>query len=148
MISVNETGFLPSAVKLAISDSPGSFRLIDDTDGKPIDIGVAVIDSGFDETAGCEVYRLDFSGVSAPGIYHLESDDGICSAAFKVEPHVYKTLKNSLLKSFYFQRCGCGLQEEYAGCCIYYREMIGGAVDLDNALDDRADCQDSNTAVP
>jgi len=116
MISVNETGFLPSAVKLAISDSPGSFRLIDDTEGKPIDIGVAVIDSGFDETAGCEVYRLDFSGVSAPGIYHLESDDGICSAAFKVEPHVYKTLKNSLLKSFYFQRCGCGLQEEYAGC--------------------------------
>ena len=115
MIAVNETGFLPNAVKLAISDKDGSFYIIDDNERKRLDIGVAVIESGFDETAGSDIYKLDFSGVSEPGIYHIESEDGEKSAVFKVEPHVYKTLKNSLLKFFYFQRCGCELPKKYAG---------------------------------
>ena len=115
MIAVNETGFLPSAVKLAISDRPGTFHIVDDNDGKTLNTEVKVVDAGFDETAGCEVYRLDFSGVTVPGIYHLESETGEKSVVFKVEPHVYKTLKNSLLKFFYFQRCGCGLSGRYAG---------------------------------
>lgn len=115
MISINETGFLPDAQKLAISDKPGVFRIIDNNERKETDRTVTVSDAGFDETAGCEVYRLDFSELREPGIYHLESDEGDTSPSFKVEPHVYKTLKNALLKFFYFQRCGCDLTEEYAG---------------------------------
>lgn len=127
MITVNETGFLPEAVKLAVSDRDGNFWLSDDNEGKRLDIGVVVIPAGYDETAGCEVYRLDFSGVSEPGIYHLESEEGDSSASFKVEPHVYRTLKNALLKAFYFQRCGSSLQEKHAG--IYKR----GACHLDRS---------------
>ncbi|MBO5550810.1 MAG: glycoside hydrolase family 9 protein, partial [Lachnospiraceae bacterium] len=86
-----------------------------DNEGKRLDIGVASVHVGYDETAGHDVYRLDFSGVSGPGIYHIESEEGERSATFKVEPHVYKTLKNSLLKAFYFRRCGCELPRRYAG---------------------------------
>ena len=115
MISVNETGFLPYAVKLAVSDKDGSFYIVDDNEGKRLDTGVVAIPAGYDETAGHDVYRLDFSGVSDPGIYHIESEEGESSAAFKVEPHVYKTLKNSLLKAFYFRRCGAHLPRRHAG---------------------------------
>ncbi len=115
MISVNETGFLPGTVKLAISDMPGDFYIIDDSDGNRVEAGVTVTGAGRDETVGEEVYRLDFSDVNIPGVYHIESDKGERSVSFKVEQHVYKSLKNSLLKYFYFQRCGCELQEKYAG---------------------------------
>ncbi len=115
MISVNETGFLPEAVKLAISDTPGEFYIVDDNEGTRLEAAVDVNNAGHDETAGCEVYRLDFSEVKAPGIYHIESDRGDRSVSFKVEPHVYKSLKNALLKFFYFQRCGCELSEKHAG---------------------------------
>ena len=115
MIAVNETGFLPYAVKLAVSDKDGSFYIVDDNERKRLDTGVVAVPAGYDETAGHEVYRLDFSGISDPGIYHIESEDGERSAAFKVEPHVYKTLKNSLLKAFYFHRCVCGLPRKHAG---------------------------------
>ena len=115
MISINETGFLPDALKLAVSDRPGTFHVIDDSEGHPLDTVVTVTEKGFDETAGSEVYKLDFSDLTAPGVYHLESDNGDRSAGFKIEPHVYRTLKNSLLKFFYFQRCGCALEKKYAG---------------------------------
>lgn len=115
MISINETGFLPDALKLAVSDSPGTFHVIDDSEGHPLDTVVTVTEKGFDETAGSAVYKLDFSDLTAPGVYHLESDKGDRSAGFKIEPHVYRTLKNSLLKFFYFQRCGCALEKKYAG---------------------------------
>ena len=115
MISVNEIGFLPDSRKQAVSDRPGVFHIVDDNEGKLADGNVEVTAAGFDETAGSEVFRLDFSCLKDPGIYHLISDEGESSAVFKVEPHVYKTLKNSLLKFFYFQRCGFTLTGEYAG---------------------------------
>ena len=102
-------------MKLAVSDRDGSFFVVDENEGKRLDTGVVSIPSGYDETAGHDVYRLDFSGVSDPGIYHIESEGGDRSASFKVEPHVYKTLKNSLLKAFYFRRCGCALPGRHAG---------------------------------
>ncbi len=115
MISVNETGFLPHVVKLAVSDKDGSFYIVDDNEREQLKTGVVSVYAGYDETAGHDVYRLDFSGVSDPGIYHIESEDGERSASFKVEPHVYRTLKNSLLKAFYFRRCGCELPRRHAG---------------------------------
>ncbi len=115
MISLNETGFLPEADKLAVSDHNGTFRIIDDNEKKQVDVNISVTEAGFDETAGSDIYRLDFSEVRDPGIYHIESADGDCSSTFKVEPHVYRSLKNALLKFFYFQRCGCALYEKHAG---------------------------------
>ena len=64
MISLNETGFLPYSMKLAVSDRPGIFHIIDDNEGKTLDISVFVREAGFDETAGCKVYRLDFSEIN------------------------------------------------------------------------------------
>ena len=64
MISVNETGFLPHVVKLAVSDKDGSFYIVDDNEREQLKTGVVSVYAGYDETAGHDVYRLDFSGVS------------------------------------------------------------------------------------
>ena len=115
MIVVNETGYLPDSEKIAVSDENGEFCIVDDNERKKLDTPIAVTDAGYDETAGHRVYRLDFSDLKDIGIYHIESDKGEASASFKVEPGVYKTLKNALQKFFYFQRCGMTLEERYAG---------------------------------
>ncbi len=115
MIAVNEVGFLPHANKCAISDGPGQYYVVNDNEGRRCDTEVSVTDRGTDDTAGHRAYLLDFSSLKEPGIYHIESEQGERSVSFKVEPGVYKTLKNSLLKFLYFQRCGMALEEKYAG---------------------------------
>ncbi len=115
MIVVDETGFLPFAGKIAVSDKAGRFCIFDDNEGIRTEVPVNVRDAGYDETSGGAVYILDFSTLSDPGIYHVESEEGDRSVSFAVQPDAYKTLKNALLKFFYFQRCGFELEEKYAG---------------------------------
>ncbi len=115
MISINETGFRPMDKKTAVSNSPGSFYVIDENERKRTDTKIIVEDRGYDGTSGENVYLLDLSGLKEPGIYHIESEEGDKSPSFKIEPFVYKTLKNALQKFFYFQRCGMELEEKYAG---------------------------------
>ena len=115
MIAVNETGFEPTAEKIAVSDRPGVFHIVNDPEGKQTETSVKVTERGYDASAGHNVYLLDLSGLVEPGIYHIESEDGDRSASFKVEEGVYRTLGNALAKFFYFQRCGMELEEKYAG---------------------------------
>ncbi|MCR5747972.1 MAG: glycoside hydrolase family 9 protein [Lachnospiraceae bacterium] len=115
MIVVNETGFDIKAYKTAVSDKPGAFYVVNDNEGKKTECTIRITDKGYDGTAGHQVYQLDFTQLNEPGIYHIESAEGDASVCFKIEPHVYKTLKNALQKFLYFQRCGCALEEKHAG---------------------------------
>jgi endoglucanase len=115
MIVTDEIGFLPKAGKYAVSDKTGSYYIVNDNNRQKTDTAVRITDRGYDETAGHQVYLLDFSSLEEPGIYHIESDEGESSPSFKIEPGVYKSLKNSLLKFLYFQRCGMALEEKYTG---------------------------------
>ncbi len=115
MITLNETGYLPEAVKIAVSDSASQFRVKDMAEERYMKCNVRVKECGFDETSGGNVWQLDFTELNEPGIYAIEASDGEISCTFKIEHNVYRSLKNAMIKALYFQRCGIDLEEKYAG---------------------------------
>lgn len=113
-IYVDQTGYLTGSEKAAVSTSACNFQVIRITDQKCVYDGVAQ-KKGVDASSGDEIWLLDFSGLTEEGSYYILSGKGEKSPAFSIGPHIYKTLKQDLLKAFYFQRCGCSLTKEYAG---------------------------------
>nr|MCR4589163.1 glycoside hydrolase family 9 protein [Lachnospiraceae bacterium] len=113
-ITVDQIGYLPAAKKLAVADYAGPFYLENELTGQKSEIHVSVREMRMDPTAGENVWQLDFSDLKEPGCFLIKDDQGNASQTFKVEPHLYKTVKNALLKAFYFQRCGMELEEKYA----------------------------------
>jgi len=67
----------------------------------------------YDEASGDTVRVLDFSAASKPGRYFIFADGEQVTVEIKEKP--YHELNNALLKGFYYQRCGCELQEKHAG---------------------------------
>lgn len=113
-IFIDQTGYLPVSRKVATTTFPCNFQLIDSTTQHAVYDGVST-DSGMDESAGEQVYQLDFSKVNAPGRYYVLAGNGERSHTFVIGEHVYEQLHLDLMKCFYFQRCGCALTSEYAG---------------------------------
>lgn len=113
MIHVNQTGYLPEMRKLIPVSEPGRYRICQ-ADGiccKEIDAK----DAGIDEAAGERVYLLDLTSIQQPGVYRIE-DPQANSKEITIAPDVLNQLHWDLMKMFYYQRCGCGLKEEHAGC--------------------------------
>lgn len=119
MITVNETGYLPEAAKIAAADRGTGFRIKDVTSGDYMQTEVRERRRCFDGSAGEEVIQLDFSDLRDPGLYVIEDAGGSRSCSFKIEPHVYRSLKNATVKALYFQRCGMELKAEYAGPYVH-----------------------------
>ena len=113
-IFIDQTGYFPASRKVATTTFPCNFQLIDSTTQHAVYDGVST-DSGMDESAGEQVYQLDFSKVNAPGRYYVLAGNGERSHTFVIGEHVYEQLQLDLMKCFYFQRCGCALTREYAG---------------------------------
>ena len=113
-IFIDQTGYFPASRKVATTTFPCNFQLIDSTTQHAVYDGVST-DSGMDESAGEQVYQLDFSKVNAPGRYYVLAGNGERSHTFVIGEHVYEQLQLDLMKCFYFQRCGCALTSEYAG---------------------------------
>ena len=74
-IFIDQTGYLPVSRKVATTTFPCNFQLIDSTTQHAVYDGVST-DSGMDESAGEQVYQLDFSKVSAPGSYYVLAGNG------------------------------------------------------------------------
>ena len=104
-IFIDQTGYLPVSRKVATTTFPCNFQLIDSTTQHAVYDGVST-DSGMDESAGEQVYQLDFSKVSSPGSYYVLAGNGERSHTFVIGEHVYEQLQLDLMKCFYFQRCG------------------------------------------
>ncbi|MCR5032494.1 MAG: glycoside hydrolase family 9 protein [Lachnospiraceae bacterium] len=127
-ITVDQIGYLPEAAKIAVADHEGPFYLENELTGEKSAVPVSVRSMGKDETAGETVWQLDFSDLREPGCYLLKDAEGNASQTFKVEPHLYKTVKNALLKAFYFQRCGMELEKEYASVYTHPACHEGGSL--------------------
>lgn len=113
-ITADEVGYLPYAPKKAVSDGMSVFKVIDVLKSAPVSCDVQVKEYGMDDNSGETVWQIDFSDLQEPGSYCIEAQDGSRSAVFKIEPHVYRTMKNAMLKAFYFQRCGMDLEPSCA----------------------------------
>lgn len=112
-IFVNQAGYRPGSKKTAVMNFPcESFRIIDHNgicryEGKAVRFG-------YDKNAGDTVYRADFSDFSRKGTYRVVSPDE-SSAEFQIAETVYDEVFYAITKAFYYLRCGCGLDETFAG---------------------------------
>lgn len=115
-IFVDEVGYpLNGTNQVAITTKSGCYSVIDCNTNNVIK-EVEAIHRCSDAVSGDDCYSIDLTEVvRTPGTYVIKSADGILSDSFKVSEDVYRDLNNALIKALYFQRCGCGLDEKYAG---------------------------------
>lgn len=113
-IYVNQTGYLTEGLKKAAALVGGGFRVVDKGSKDVVFRGESVY-WGFDESAGEDVFCMDFSELVVPGEYYLECGEGEVSCSFRIGEGVYKAVKNDCIRALFYQRCGCALEGEYAG---------------------------------
>lgn len=129
-IMVNQVGYeADAASKKGVVSQPGSY-ILKNAEGEIIwqgQTGEAVQDPLCGET----LYPLDFGSVQTAGKYYLESEKGMRSDSFVIGKDVLKGVHNAMIKALYFQRCGCALEEKYAGpythaaCHMAYSQIYG-----------------------
>ncbi|MDD6811225.1 MAG: glycoside hydrolase family 9 protein [Lachnospiraceae bacterium] len=130
MIALNQVGYSISAKKKAVLTKGSRFQVLQVMkEGEKIVLEKESVRFGRDEASQDEVSIADFSELQAEGIYYLKDDAGETSYHFRIGADIYRPLQKDLLKAFYYQRCGCALEAEYAGeythaCCHRDRALL------------------------
>lgn len=117
-IYIDQRGYLTDRKKIAVTTNSGHFKLLNKAEKKVVFEGDA-IDAGFDECSGEQVYHFDFTSYEEPGDYIIMGENGENSVAFRLDYELFDSIKNDMLRAFYFQRCGCKLLMEYAGPYVH-----------------------------
>lgn len=113
-IFINQSGYLTDGAKRAVMSVPAEKFDIIDSSGSTVFSG-NVNHFGNDEYSGDDVYTADFSAFTSSGTFTLCTDSGVTSEPFEIGPNVYGKLFDDVSKVYYYLRCGCGLDEKYAG---------------------------------
>ncbi|MBR5089328.1 MAG: glycoside hydrolase family 9 protein [Ruminiclostridium sp.] len=127
-IYVDQAGYLPGSRKIAVLPFPATLFAIVDENGDKFFEG-EVTHFGTDECSGDDVYIADFSTFSREGSYRVTTG-GKTSALFRIGDAVYNKLFFAVTKAFYYFRCGCELDERFAGaftharCHCSYAELL------------------------
>lgn len=69
----------------------------------------------FDKLSGEDTALVDFSDINQEGTYYFKDNNDNKSCVFSIMTDPYRELSKASLKMFYYQRCGCALEEKYAG---------------------------------
>ena len=117
-IRVNQLGFRPGANKIAVfaglDEKGDAFRVVDAATGETAFEGT--LSDAIDNAAAGEINRVaDFSALTEPGVYCVESEGGVRSPEFAIADDVYDELARATLKMLTLQRCGTALDEALAG---------------------------------
>lgn len=129
-IFCNQVGYLNCAKKIAAMTEGKQFKVIrKDAEGTKIVLEKDAVLKGLDQASQDTVLEADFSEIWEDGVYYIENELGQKSHSFRIGKDVYKVLQNDLIKALYFQRCGCALEEKYAGiykhdCCHTAEVML------------------------
>lgn len=115
-ICINQLGYSIYGTKRAVCTGSGlaggSFSLVDAVSDRTMMTGK--LTKPFTDEATEDVTAVaDFSSFSLPGVYYIRSGRRK-SFCFPISEKPYTELKNTLLKGFYYNRCG-ELDENYAG---------------------------------
>ncbi|HOG25205.1 MAG TPA: glycoside hydrolase family 9 protein [Bacteroidales bacterium] len=104
-IAVNQLGYYPGQEKTAVVDAPytGSFLIVDHQSGATVFEGIAgeISPSPF---SGKVRTRLDFTSLESPGIYHIITEQGMESPAFRIGDSILAPLASAALEAFFLQR--------------------------------------------
>ncbi|RXJ02090.1 glycoside hydrolase [Anaerobacillus alkaliphilus] len=113
-IKVNQVGYPLHERKAAVFvNYQGSFEVIEEESGKVVysfETGPLVSD----RISGSTVSYGEFSRLTQTGRYYIRANEEF-SSRFEVKEKPFDELHQSLLKAFYFYRCGADLPEEFAG---------------------------------
>lgn len=128
-IYCNQVGYYPAARKTAVLTEGTQFKVVKQGDEPVVVMNGKATAFGTDKASGDTVCIADFSQIQESGTYYIENENGIKSHSFVIGDAVYEKLQTDLLKAFYFQRCGCALEEKYAGvykhdCCHTKEAMV------------------------
>lgn len=122
-IYCDQVGYRPADRKTAVTTAGGRFSIlrVQGETAHTVFEGAA-LDRGTDSASGDHVYTADFSEVTQEGVYYVQNGAGETSHRFRIGQDVYRALQRDLTKALYYQRCGCALEERYAGeykhsCC-------------------------------
>jgi endoglucanase len=116
LILINQVGFQPTAVKIALLrvQTP-VFEIIDAVSGKTVFTGKPGVFRNW-ELSGDSVSTADFSAFTQPGLYRLSvKSQRLLSPVFRIGSDVYSSLAQASLKAFYLNRSGCAPTREFAG---------------------------------
>lgn len=128
-IQINQVGYRPNDKKIAtfrigdtfsVSDSVNKsgkisdeFRVVDANTGEIVYAGKT--SKTISTEYNGEVNRTgDFSSVTVPSKYYIETDDNGKSYEFEIRDDIYDELLKASMKMFYLQRCGQELDAKYA----------------------------------
>lgn len=116
---VNQLGYLPAEKKYFtiaanVASANDTFRIVD-TSGNTALTG-RIIGSPLDDRqiSGENIFKVDFSALTAPGIYHVEVNS-TQSYEFKIAENVYDRLFKDALRCFYLIRCGTSIDDPLSG---------------------------------
>ena len=112
-VFTDQAGFPAGNAKRAVIPFDCEYFEITDRNGTTVFSGETG-QFGFDEASGDTVCFADFGKLTKKGEYRVKAG-GKFSALFKIGDNVYDGVLDSALKAFYFLRCGCGLDEKFAG---------------------------------
>jgi endoglucanase len=115
-VHLNQTGFYPSAPKVAVVTAPGAerFYVVSASGADTVFAGPLGAPRLWEHAA--ETVRLaDFSALRQPGTYRLVLEDGTVSHPFRIAEGVHREVAQAALKAFYFQRVGIDLTLDLAG---------------------------------
>lgn len=116
LINLNQVGYLPNAVKVAVMNGDAitdKASVVDCATGKAVYEG-DVASASMNKSTGRNEARFDFSSVTAPGTYKIVAGDKE-SFEFKIGADVYDEAFKATLRMFYLQRCGMELTADLAG---------------------------------
>ncbi len=113
-IFVDQIGYRSDMEKIAavLSDET-VFRVIDMSSRSVVLEGV-LSQERRDLSSDYLIRQADFGVITTPGIYQIQVGETL-SYPFAISQNPYKEVKNAMIKSYYYQRCGCELTNEYAG---------------------------------
>lgn len=130
MIHLNQVGYLPDEEKIAVTtENAARFHIYDTATDRLVYNGETELfrDGIPDEASGDIIRKMDFSELKAEGVYEIKIIDtaGLqldTFGPFAINSKVYHDVTVDMIRTFYFQRCGCALEKKHAGiythaCC-------------------------------
>ncbi|SFR63654.1 glycoside hydrolase family 9 protein [Anaeromicropila populeti] len=116
-INLDQVGYQLSAQKTAIfrGDSMDeTFDVVNKDTNKIVYTG-NIVGEKMNFTADEKNYYGDFSVVTEAGTYFIQTKNHGTSYDFKIGDSIYEDAYIDVVKMLYLQRCGCELEEKYAG---------------------------------
>ncbi len=126
-IFVNQSGYFKNGPKKAVIAFPCEKFQVRDERNHVVYEGETK-HFGLDIASMDNVYQADFSDFQETGRFFLSSEGHRCEI-FEISDKPYDQLLYDTMRAFYYLRCGCALEEKYAGEFVHSACHTGMAVE-------------------